>query len=77
MEPPTIVHMSILCNFQKSLRPHGLQPTTLLCPWNFPDKMLEWVAGAVSFSRGISLTHRLNLHLLHWQEMLSPEMLRA
>ena len=21
-----------------SLRPHGLQPTTLLCPWDFPGK---------------------------------------
>ena len=21
-----------------SLQPHGLQPTRLLCPWNFPDK---------------------------------------
>ena len=21
-----------------SLRPHGLQPTRLLCPWDFPDK---------------------------------------
>ena len=21
-----------------TLRPHGLQPTSLLCPWNFPDK---------------------------------------
>ena len=21
-----------------SLQPHGLQPTSLLCPWYFPDK---------------------------------------
>ena len=21
-----------------SLQPHGLQPTRLLCPWNFPGK---------------------------------------
>ena len=32
-----------------SLRPHGLQPTRLLCPWDFPGKrVLEWVAIAFS-----------------------------
>ena len=30
------------------LWPHGLQPTRLLCPWNFPSRILEWVA--ISFS---------------------------
>ena len=33
-----------------SLQPHG--PTTLLRPWNFPGRVLEWVA--ISFSRGSS-----------------------
>ena len=32
-----------------SLRPHGLQPTELLCPWDFPGKNT-----AISFSRGTS-----------------------
>ena len=32
------------------LQPHGLQPTRLLCPWDFPCKNMEWVA--ISFSRG-------------------------
>ena len=27
---------------------HGLQPTRLLCPWDFPGKILEWVA--ISYS---------------------------
>ena len=27
-----------------SLQPHGLQPTRLLCPWDSPDKILEWVS---------------------------------
>ena len=27
-----------------SLRPHGLQPTRLLSPWNFQARILEWVA---------------------------------
>ena len=37
-----------------SLQPHGLQPTRLLCPWDFPGqvRILEWVA--ISFSRGSS-----------------------
>ena len=28
--------------------PHGLQPTRLLHPWDFPGKVLEW--GAIAFS---------------------------
>ena len=32
-----------------SLRSHGLQPTRLLCPWDFPARVLEW--GAIAFSR--------------------------
>ena len=32
------------------LRPHGLYPTRLLCPWNFPSKNI----GVGSFSRGSS-----------------------
>ena len=34
------------------LGPHGLYPTSLLCPWNSPGKILEWVA--ISFSKGSS-----------------------
>ena len=34
------------------LQPHGLQPASLLYPWDFPGKILEGVA--VSFSRGYS-----------------------
>ena len=30
-----------------SKRPHGLQPTRLLCPWDFPGRVLEW--GQLSF----------------------------
>ena len=28
--------------------PHGLQPTRLLCPWDFQTRVLEW--GAIAFS---------------------------
>ena len=31
-----------------SSRPHGLQPTRLLCPWIFQARVLEW--GAIAFS---------------------------
>ena len=33
-----------------TLRPHGLQPARLLCPWDSPGKTTGWVA--MSFSRG-------------------------
>ena len=49
-----------------SLRPHGLQPTRLPCPWDSPGKE-EWVA--VSF-HGIFSTQGSNLRflqLLCWQ----------
>ena len=32
-----------------SSQPHGLQPTRLLHPWDFPGKVLEW--GAIAFSK--------------------------
>ena len=36
--PPARSH-SVLCSVvSDSLRPHGLQPTRLLCPWDSPDK---------------------------------------
>ena len=35
-----------------SLRPHGLWPARLLCPWNSPDSILKWVS--CPFSRGSS-----------------------
>ena len=35
-----------------SLRPYGLQPTNLLCPWDLQARILEWVA--IPFSRGSS-----------------------
>ena len=33
-----------------SFWPHALQPARLLCPWNSPARILEWVA--IPFSRG-------------------------
>ena len=48
-----------------SLRPRGLQPTRLLCPWNFPGKNTG--VGCHFLLQGIFLTQGSNLGLLHWQ----------
>ena len=74
-----------LCNFLSSLRrrlflshevmshslwSHRLEPFRLLCPWDFPERILLWVALLL---KGIFQTQRLNSHLLirrwilyHW-----------
>ena len=45
-------------------RPHGPQPTRLLCPWILQGRTLEWVA--MLFSRGSPRpTQGSNLRLLH------------
>ena len=48
-----------------ALRPHGLQHTRLLCPWDFPGKNTG--VGWHFLLQGILLTQGKNLHLLHWQ----------
>ena len=45
--------------------PHGLQPTRLLCPGDFPGKSTG--VGCYFLLQGIFLTQRWNLCLLHWQ----------
>ena len=35
---PSPVHESEKWKWSPTLRPHGLQPTRLLCPWDFPGK---------------------------------------
>ena len=55
-------------DISNSLQPHGLQPTRLLSPWNFPGKNTG--VGCHFLLQGIFLTQGLNssfLHLLHWQ----------
>ena len=50
------------------LRPHGLSPNKLLCPWNFPGKINE--AGCHFLLQRICSTQGLDPHLLcllHWQ----------
>ena len=64
------VHVSVRVQqvMSSSLRAHGLYPTSLLCPWDFPASILEWAA--ISSSRGIIPTQGSNLgllRLLSWQ----------
>ena len=51
-----------------SLQPHGLQPTKLLCPWNFPGK--NTAVYCKFLLQGIFQTQGSNsplLRLLRWQ----------
>ena len=48
-----------------SLRPHGLQPSRLLCPWDFPGTNTRM--GCHLLHQGIFPTQGSNPHLLHWQ----------
>ena len=57
------------CLTAKFLRPHGLQLTRFLCPWDFPGK--NW-RGLPFPSPGDLPTKGLNLCLLHWQGGLLP-----
>ena len=61
--------MTLECSdVSNSLRPHGLWPTRLLCPWDFPGKNPG--AGCHVLLLGICPTQGSNsrlFHLLHWQ----------
>ena len=59
------VHHSVMSN---SLRPHGLWPTGLLCPWNSPDKNTG--VGCHFLLQGIFLTQGSNLDLRHCRQIL-------
>ena len=53
-----------------SLQPHGLQPSRLLCPWDFPSKNTG--AGCHFHLQGIFQTHGWNLCLLLCRWILYP-----
>ena len=48
--------------------PHGLYPTRLLCPWDFPGKNTGM--GSYSLLQGIFLTQGSNPSLLHCRQIL-------
>ena len=51
-----------------ALRPHGVQPARLLCPWNSPGKKTG--VGCHSLLQGIFATQGLNLGLWHCRQIL-------
>ena len=51
-----------------SLRPHGLQPTRLLCPRDFPGK--DTGTGCLFLLQGIFPTQGWNTDLLHCRQLL-------
>ena len=53
-----------------SLRPHGLQPSRLLCPWNSPGRNIG--VGCHFLLQGIFLMQGSNLCLLHCRWILYP-----
>ena len=59
-------HVSL--SVSNSLRPHGLQPTRLLCPWNFPRQNTGM--GCNSLLQGIFLTQGPNQGLPHCGQIL-------
>ena len=59
-KPQLLFSPSVVSN---SLQPHGLLPTRLLCPWDFPGK--NTVLGGQFLLQWIFLSQGLNLCLLH------------
>ena len=61
------------------LRPHGLKPARLLCPWNFPGKnsgvdshfLLQWIF----LTQGLNPYLLSKRHLLHCRRILIAEIL--
>ena len=62
-----MLYSACVCSVTRSCPtwPHGLQPTRLLCPWDFPGKNTG--VGCHFLSRGIFPTQGSNPFLLHWQ----------
>ena len=60
---------AVLCSvLSNSLRPHGLQPIRLLCPWDSPGKNTGLVCHFLL--QGIFPTQGSNLGLLHCRQIL-------
>ena len=61
---PCLAHACVdVCSVMSdSLPPHGLYPTRLLCPWNFPGKHTG--VGCYFLPQGIFLTRGSNPRLL-------------
>ena len=65
----TLESKSVSCSVvSDSLRPHGLYPARLLCPWDSPGKNTG--VGCHSVLQGIFPTQGSNLGLLHCRQIL-------
>ena len=62
------MYMYLVAQSCLTLRPHGLQPTRLLRPWDFLGKNTG--VGCHCLLQEIFPTQRLNLGLLHCRQML-------
>ena len=66
---PSLTFLLNCCLYANSyttvLQPHGLWPTRLLCPWDFPGKN-SGMGGHFLF-QGLFPSQGLNPCLLHWQ----------
>ena len=67
---PDCFHRPHSAHWCPTLQTHGLQPSRLLCPWDFPDKSPG--VGGHSLLWGIFLTQGSNLGLLHCRRILYP-----
>ena len=56
---------SVAQSYPTLLQPHGLEPTRLICPWNFLGKNIG--LGCHFLLQEIFLTQGSNPCLLHWQ----------
>ena len=65
LAPPVCVSSSVIF---KSLWPHGLKPTRLICPWDFPGKNTG--VGSYSLLQGIFWTQGSNPGLLYCRQTL-------
>ena len=76
-EPKLILVLSVSVSHSvmpDSLRPHGLQPTSLLCPWDFPGKNTGM--GCHFLLQGIFPTQGSNPGLLYCRQILLPSELQ-
>ena len=62
--------MRLVAQYCPTLRPHGLYPARILCPWNSPGKNIG--VGCHALLQGIfPRTQGSNTHLLHYRQILS------
>ena len=66
---PVKLEVSVAQSCPTLLRPQGLRPARLLCPWDSPGKK---TSGLQCPPAGDLLSQGPNQHLLHWQMGSSP-----